>query len=210
MVKQERALRTRETLVRSAAEMFHQEGFTVASLATISRRAGVSNGALHFHFANKAAVADAVEESALARLRAVASDGPKAADCCLQRLVDATYRLARELSGDVVLRAGFELGGDPARSPGVDLRGYWQHWVQETLRQAGERGELRPEVVPEEAATAVVAGTVGMEVLGTRQPEWLDPRTVGRFWRLLLPTLAPTGLLATLSADGVDTEAPQE
>ena len=55
MVKQERALRTREALIESAAEVFDREGFSVASLTAISSRAGVSNGALHFHFASKAA-----------------------------------------------------------------------------------------------------------------------------------------------------------
>ena len=61
MVKQERAARTRQALIQAAAEVFAEEGFVTASLSTISRRAGVSNGALHFHFANKGMLADAVE-----------------------------------------------------------------------------------------------------------------------------------------------------
>lgn len=76
MVKQERAARTRETLIRSAAQIFDREGFSVASLTGISSLAGVSNGALHFHFASKAALADAVEAAALIRLLAVTDVGP--------------------------------------------------------------------------------------------------------------------------------------
>lgn len=72
MAKQERAVRTRESLIRSAAETFYREGFAVASLSVISAQAGVSSGALHFHFASKAALADAVETAALDRLRIIA------------------------------------------------------------------------------------------------------------------------------------------
>ncbi len=69
MVKQERALRTRRALIHAGAQAFADEGFTAASLTAISRAAGVSNGALHFHFENKMALARAVEEEALAALR---------------------------------------------------------------------------------------------------------------------------------------------
>ena len=63
MAEQERAVRTRERLIGSAAETFCREGFAVASLSVISAQAGVSSGALHFHFAGKAALADAVESA---------------------------------------------------------------------------------------------------------------------------------------------------
>ncbi|WP_442813919.1 TetR family transcriptional regulator [Streptomyces sp. NBC_00151] len=72
MAEQERAVRTRERLIGSAAETFCREGFAAASLCVISAQAGVSSGALHFHFAGKAALADAVESAALDRLRIIA------------------------------------------------------------------------------------------------------------------------------------------
>lgn len=63
MTKQDRAVRTRLALIRSAAEQFEARGYVRASLAEISAGAGVSSGALHFHFANKAAVAEADRKS---------------------------------------------------------------------------------------------------------------------------------------------------
>lgn len=103
MVKQERAARTRETLIRSAAQIFDREGFSVASLTGISSLAGVSNGALHFHFASKAALADAVEAAALIRLLAVTDVGPPPGAGRVQLLVDVTHGLAAALRTDVVL-----------------------------------------------------------------------------------------------------------
>ncbi|KJY47977.1 hypothetical protein VR46_00580 [Streptomyces sp. NRRL S-444] len=202
MVKQERAARTREALIRSAAEIFDREGFSVASLTVISALAGVSNGALHFHFASKAMLADAVEEEAVTRLLAVTDAVHPPGASRVQLLVDVTHGLAAALRTDVVLRAGFELSGQTSRVPQSDLRACWQRWVEETLEQADAEGDLRPEVAARDVVSAVVAATVGFEVLGARDEMWLSASTVTRFWRLLLPTLVPAPLLADLEAEG--------
>ncbi len=78
MAKQERAARTRWLLIQAAAETFVQKGFTRASIAAISRQAGVSNGALHFHYETKDALADAVEQSAAALRRMCCRTGKRA------------------------------------------------------------------------------------------------------------------------------------
>ncbi|MFD7349969.1 TetR family transcriptional regulator, partial [Streptomyces sp. NPDC059876] len=73
MVKQDRAARTRQSLIRAGAEVYAREGFAPASLSVISRRAGVGNGALHFHFhfhfASKRALARAVGDEAARTVR---------------------------------------------------------------------------------------------------------------------------------------------
>ncbi|MFF7394323.1 ScbR family autoregulator-binding transcription factor [Streptomyces scabiei] len=200
MVKQERAARTRQKLIRSAAEVFDREGYAVASLTTISARAGVSNGALHFHFASKTALAEAVADAAALRLRDIVDQPPAAGS--LQNLVDTTHRLARQLRADVVLRAGFELGRDAGREPPADVCGHWQHWVEHLLERADSAGELRTDVSTLAVATAVVATTAGLEVLARREEHWLSRQTVARFWDLLLPTLATRDLLPALKPSG--------
>ncbi|MFC8899530.1 ScbR family autoregulator-binding transcription factor [Streptomyces cinereoruber] len=202
MVKQERAARTRETLIRSAAEVFDREGFSASSLSQISSLAGVSNGALHFHFENKAALADAVEAEALDRLRVVTGVGPPVGAGRVQFLVDATQGLAGALRRDVVLRAGFALSGGPARPVRTGLREHWRSWVEEAVKHAEEEGELRPEAAAQDVVTAVVAATVGFEVLGVRDAQWLSAAAVGRFWRLLLPTLVPEDALHGIRVEG--------
>lgn len=174
----------------------------MASLTAISTLAGVSNGALHHHFTSKAALTDAVEEAALARLLAVTEPVLPVGAGRVQLLVDVTHRLAAALRGDVVLRAGFELSGEMSRPPHVDLREWWRRWVEETLKQADAESELRPDVTASDVVSAVVAATVGFEVLGVREAEWLSASTVTRFWRLLLPTVVPAALLEDLHAAG--------
>lgn len=201
MVKQERALRTREALIKSAATVFDRDGFSVASLTAISSLAGVSNGALHFHFASKAALADSVEEAAAERLGRIVTAQEDAVGNALQSLVDASHDLARRLTEDVVLRAGFELSRDQVREGGPGLYRQWHEWVEGALERADGEGVLN-EVTPEEVASSVVAATTGFEVLGTQDQAWLSQRTVTRFWQLLLPRLADASVLGDLVAAG--------
>ncbi len=206
MVKQERAARTRQALILSAAEVFDREGFTVASLTAISSQAGVSNGALHFHFASKAELAFAVETVALHRLAALTMGGGGAVAhngvtriSSLQMLVNATHALARSLAEDVVLRAGFELSGSGARDAEQNLRRHWRQWVEQVLERAHGAGELEATVAAQDVMAAVVAATVGFEVLGNEDPLWLSASTLTRFWQLLLPRLATATLLTALT-----------
>ncbi|MFF9335577.1 ScbR family autoregulator-binding transcription factor [Streptomyces albogriseolus] len=189
MVKQERALRTRQALIRAGAELFAREGFVAASLSTISGEAGVSNGALHFHFESKRALARAVEDEALARLRLVIEESLGRDGRALPALVDATYGLVDRIAEDVVVRAGFELGDDPGRGESASLRREWQHWVEETVRRAERDGWLTRGVSADDAATVVVAATVGFEVLGGEEAAWLSQERVAGLWKLLLPRL---------------------
>ncbi|MFE1261677.1 ScbR family autoregulator-binding transcription factor [Streptomyces albogriseolus] len=189
MVKQERALRTRQALIRAGAELFAREGFVAASLSTISGEAGVSNGALHFHFESKRALARAVEDEALVRLRLVIEESLGRDGRALPALVDATYGLVDRIAEDVVVRAGFELGDDPGRGESASLRREWQHWVEETVRRAERDGWLARGVSADDAVTVVVAATVGLEVLGGEESAWLSQERVAGLWKLLLPRL---------------------
>lgn len=217
MAQQERAVRTRNALIESAAELFCKDGFDVVSLSTISARAGVSNGALHFHFASKAALAAAVWEAAAQRLRRITVEGRARGEAAataggagaigsggsLQVLVDTTHALLRGLRHDVILRAGFDLSESPVPvAAGADLRRRWQIWVEGVLAEAAREGALARDVSPQDAAHAVVAATVGFGALGSRNAQWLSQSMLTRFWALLLPRLATEAALKGLVPSG--------
>ncbi|MFB7502322.1 ScbR family autoregulator-binding transcription factor [Streptomyces broussonetiae] len=189
MVKQERAARTRRSLIHAAAEVFAQTGFVPASLGAISARAGVSNGALHFHFANKGMLAEAVEAEATEAVRRLTEAARARHGDSLQTVVDAMHALIGALAEDVVVRAGFELAGDIARRTASPLRREWQHWVEDSLRRAEHAGALAEGVSWKDAARVVVAVGVGLEVLGGEDATWLSRQSVTRIWDLLLPLL---------------------
>ncbi|MEU9001000.1 ScbR family autoregulator-binding transcription factor [Streptomyces sp. NPDC048551] len=187
MVKQERALRTRESLVRAAAEVFAEEGFTVASVAAISERAGVTPGALHFHFDGKDALARAVEERAAEVVRGITGVGGDP----LRALVGSSYALVASVGDEVLVRAGFVLGGDVAHRSPVDVRAQWWRWAEEALGAAARDGLLAEGVSVPDAARLVVAVTVGLGALEPVGPEGEAPHALTRIWSVLLPGIAP-------------------
>ncbi|GHB82288.1 TetR family transcriptional regulator [Streptomyces cirratus] len=213
MVKQERAARTRESLVRAAAEVFAEEGYETASIATISKRAGVSTGGLHFHFGSKAALGDAVVERAAESLRMITVSRIAGANS-LQSLVDSTHDLVALLGRDAVVSAAFGLvAGNGARSAvgrerGWAVRRQWQRWVEAMFREAAAEGLLADAVSPRDAAAAVVAAIVGFEVLGADRREWSSRSSLTRYWNLMLPQLVARHRLGDVLAGGSAEPSP--
>lgn len=58
----EDAGKTRETLLESAENLFLEKGFAATSLEDIARHAGVTRGAVYWHFENKQALFDTMHE----------------------------------------------------------------------------------------------------------------------------------------------------
>ncbi|MEU6955200.1 ScbR family autoregulator-binding transcription factor [Streptomyces sp. NPDC045714] len=206
MAKQHRALLTRQELIRSAAEVFGSAGYAEASIATISSRAGVSNGALHFHFKNKRALGEAVELIAEQILLRLTGRVPLRHPSPLQLLVDTSHLLARGLRDDPVLRAGFGLGSDPTWQSDVKLWEQWQDWVQLMLTVARDQGSLAPQVAVEDAAFAIVAVVAGFDALNRTGAKWDARHAVTRYWRLVLPQLSTEAAREELNPEGTAAE----
>ncbi|MEV5953928.1 ScbR family autoregulator-binding transcription factor [Streptomyces sp. NPDC051987] len=192
MVKQLRAARTRQALVLAAAEIFAADGYALSSLPAISRRAGVSAGALHFHFPSKDALAMEVERAARRSVEELVADRQPAAPSPLHLLVTVTREVLVAVAADVVVRAGFRLSVDPSRKNGMGFGCWWRGWVREELLRAQRAGELADGVSPDRAATLIVAATLGFEVLGVPDRDRIAPHAE-QFWTLVLPQLAARG-----------------
>ncbi|QMU73268.1 ScbR family autoregulator-binding transcription factor [Streptacidiphilus sp. P02-A3a] len=204
MAQQGRAALTRRRLIQSAAQSFDTHGFRDAGLAEISGAAGVSNGALHFHFDTKEALAAAVEDEAmqaLARLwEPVGGDLPALPS--LQQLIDSTHALAALLREDVVVRAAFRMRYEGTSGIGrADPRAAWEAFVAARLDGAAAERTLAEGVPPKDAAQTITATTAGFEILGRTDPIWLSEDALLAFWRLLLPRLAAPEALARYPFD---------
>ncbi|MFD6278087.1 TetR family transcriptional regulator [Streptomyces sp. NPDC060209] len=208
MAQQGRALRTRDALIESAAEIFDRQGFTLASLSMISSHAGVSNGALHFHFANKASLADAVAAAAELRLtRITGRHEGRPPGGSLQLLIDTTHDLVRELGEDVLLRVGFNTVRSLDRSgASADSRDLWAAWVGETLDRAREERVLRQDAPADAVVATLVATTLSLGVL-TQSPPVHRADTVTHLWGLLLPRLVTGAFADRLMPSGTPAES---
>jgi AcrR family transcriptional regulator len=204
MVKQVRAARTRQALIVAAAEIFADVGYASATLPAISKRAGVSSGALHFHFATKDSLAAEVEAEAAESVRELADRCRSEVDTSLQALVDTTCCLLLVLAADPVVRAGFRLSGDPSRPGEAEMLHWWRTLVRDLITQAERAGELARDVSPEAATVAIVAATFGFQAAGAADRSWLAAERVAQFWSFVLPRLAASpdhGLVSTVAQD---------
>ncbi|MFP3992291.1 ScbR family autoregulator-binding transcription factor [Streptomyces sp. E11-3] len=202
MSKQERAVRTRSQLIVSAARTFCRHGYAEAGMTVISRLSGVSSGALYFHFPSKAALAEAVETEAARALHAVARHIGQRRESALQGLVDTSHALAQLLRENVVAKAGLRLNCDGHASSPLDLRQEWQACVQRLLTEASREGWLNPELSRQHMTSAIVAATVGFEVLSEDDQEWLSRYSLTGFWQLQLPRMTTPYALGQLDPAG--------
>ncbi|CAL9659491.1 ScbR family autoregulator-binding transcription factor [Streptomyces sp. enrichment culture] len=187
VVKQERAARTRAALIRAAAETFAEYGFAGTTVSRIAERAGLTLGAMYFHFKSK-------EE--LARLIVTSQPElvvPPLDSQGLQHAVDLTLAWAYELLDNPVLRAGARLVMDQRLFIEPDMNSYrqWTDILRDDFEQARRRRELRADVDTEACARLIVSSCTGAQIhtqLETSHREL--PARVEEMWRCLLPALA--------------------
>ncbi|MEU4177390.1 ScbR family autoregulator-binding transcription factor [Streptomyces sp. NPDC026589] len=197
-LKQERAEQTRRALLLAAAEVFDEYGYAGASITRILKRAGVTAGALYFHFGSKEDLAKAVMNSQPDTLV------PLIAASGLQRLIDLTLVWSWQLQRDPLLRAGVRLTneqssiGDSANSdPYETFRGI----MSACLDEARERGELQPGIEPIVVAEFVIAACTGMQMYSNIVSGRRDlPVRTQQMWHLLLPGIAVPAVITRAEA----------
>jgi TetR/AcrR family transcriptional regulator, transcriptional repressor for nem operon len=174
--------RTRARLLGAAFKEMHRSGFRNADLDAILARAGVTKGALYYHFDNKEALGYAVVDEVMATdlhqkwvqplrnskdpidvlVRIVQSESLKRND--VQRSCPL-LNLSQEMSG---IDEGF-------RRRTAKLFGNWHDAIAEALREGQKRGVVRSDINASETATFLIAVYEGYVVL-TKNSQ--DPRTM--------------------------------
>ena len=191
-MRRERAARTRLAILEAAAEVFDRRGYDAATISEILQVAGVTKGALYFHFDSKEAVALGVLDQQDQRL----SVPPQSTK--VQELVDTALVHAYRVRTDPVVRAGVRLslgrwagGADPS---GPFLR--WREATSRLLRAAKENGELLPHVVPEESADVCVGAFAGVQSMSKALTGYADlDERAAALQRHLMPAICVPALL---------------
>ncbi|MGW1104693.1 ScbR family autoregulator-binding transcription factor [Streptomyces sp. NPDC002540] len=191
---QARSQRTRQRLVHAGAQMFNRNGYANATLGQIAGAAGMTKGALYFHFASKDALADAVQERGRAMVQDFITEHQEAGVPPVQVLIDMTHWLARTFHDDPVIRAGFRITNEcTGRQPPVT--DFHQTWITEVLRllgQAREAGALQDRETYDGPETLLSATVCGIGVLaGTGMPHPQLSARVTALWKPLLSALVP-------------------
>jgi AcrR family transcriptional regulator len=184
---QERAVRTRELLLNAAAEVFDEYGYAGAGVTKILDRAGVTAGALYFHFKSKEGLAFEVMHAQQGAIE------PPLNSHGLQRLVDITLVWSQQLRVDPLLRAGVRLAVEQGSFGLQDATTFlnWRETMRDCLREADSAGELLPGAELDRVAEFIVGACTGVQLYAHLVSGRADlPERTVRMWLLLLPGIA--------------------
>ncbi|MEU1039090.1 ScbR family autoregulator-binding transcription factor [Streptomyces sp. NPDC005551] len=195
MARQERAVRTKLAILNAAAAVFDERGYEAATIGEVLARAGVTKGALYFHFPSKQALAEGV----LGQQFAAVSVVPQASR--LQEFVDTGLLVAYQMRRDPMVSAvaRLSLEQDMRAQFGTAALTQWIDACRHLLQEAKKQGELLPHVDPEESAWLFSAAWTGVQVYSQilAGREDLETRVVTLFEHLL-PSIAVPAVLGRL------------
>lgn len=181
---------TRAALLDAAEQVFLERGVSSTTLEQIARRAGVTRGAIYWHFKDKtdlfSAMLDRVqlpfaEFADRYRQRDGGEDplGTLQSICrlALARLEESeTYRNVYDI---LLNRCEFATDLNPVYERQLRIQNENLYAAQSDFERAGELGQLRPSVEPRIAATALFALMHGLYVSWLWQPARFAIRAEG-------------------------------
>jgi AcrR family transcriptional regulator len=171
--------------------MFDRLGYERTTLSGISDAAAVSKGALSFHFASKAELADTVQRMGCDATRTSLEHLRSQEVPALQILVDMTHATARQLATNHLVRAGVRLNYE-LRTPSDAKTNFFAGWHELFLLATldAERDQsLRAECPPVTVAGLALSLVCWTFVVQHRTAEETRAQ-LAAFWGMLLPALA--------------------
>ncbi|MFE2432557.1 ScbR family autoregulator-binding transcription factor [Streptomyces sp. NPDC059373] len=190
---QQRSERTVRRLILSAAAEFDRGGYARTTMDDITRAAGVTKGALYFHFSSKDELADAVQIRGRDLVEDFLEDVRTRESSPLQMLVDVTHHLNLLLHEEPAVRASVRIARERALrpAPSFDFYRTWLDQAWQLLQEAQTGDELGMDIADTPARTLITSVTSGVEVLSWTGVPYADAsRWLTGLWDLLLPALA--------------------
>ncbi|MEV0375560.1 ScbR family autoregulator-binding transcription factor [Streptomyces sp. NPDC050636] len=198
MAQQDRAIKTRRVILEAAASVFDELGYDRATIAEVLERAGMTKGALYFHFASKEQLALAVLEEQVIDI-AVAPQKIK-----LQEFVDAGQILSFRLRSDPLQRGAARLSVEQGanRLDRNQSMMSWAAFVESLLAEAKERGEVLDSVDVRETAELICGAFAGLQIMSKVLTDHADLcRRLTVFHEHIMPSIAVPAILARLDLD---------
>ena len=198
----EDARATRSLILDTAELVFERRGVSGASLHEIAKAAGLTRGAIYWHFKDKAALFDAMMERAHLPLEESGlACGFRGADTTVSQLRDGLVAVLKHVVTDPQMRRVFSIAShkveyvgdtEALRDRHVSVRSECLADIERTLQRAMRRGELVRRMPARAAA-------VGLHALvdGLLQNWMLDP---GDFDLVKVGSQVVDAYLASLAA----------
>ncbi|MGA7623869.1 MAG: TetR/AcrR family transcriptional regulator [Candidatus Acidiferrales bacterium] len=156
--------RTRDRLMQAAFHAIHESGFRGTDLETILRAAGVTKGAMYYHFENKEALGYAVVDEIIASITREKwlwplQNAKNPIDTLIGIVQSTSLRPADLRCGCPLNNLSQEMSplDEGFRKRTAKVFGDWQNAIATALRDGRQRKIVRSDVKPEEAASFLVA-----------------------------------------------------
>lgn len=181
---------TREALLDAAEQEFLRRGVARTSLEHIARRAGVTRGAIYWHFRDKAALFAAMLERVRLPFADMADAYRREVDgqdplgllrrlCRIALATLATNQTYRNVYSILLTRCEFAGEVNPAFEGQMAIDAESLRRVEGDFRLARELGQMAPDIEPQVAARALYALMNGIYTSWLRAPESFDIRADG-------------------------------
>jgi TetR/AcrR family acrAB operon transcriptional repressor len=180
----EEALITREQLLDAAEHVFRARGVGHASLAEVADAAGVTRGAVYWHFDSKAALfqamverADMPHDACLQKMESSAGNDPLAAlraAAVESLLLVTTDERARRVYDVVFLRCEYTEDLAAVRDQYLQSRQSCYQKIEHTMRAAVQRGQLPAHLDVRCATRGLYAFIGGLMRDSIETPEQID------------------------------------
>jgi AcrR family transcriptional regulator len=166
--------RTRERLLKAGYQEVYRSGFQSASIDTILTAANVTKGALYHHFESKEALGHAIIDEVVSTflrnrwLQPLRQSEDKDPIDALIDIVQSIPARPRDLKGGcplVNLAQEMSLLDEQFRKRLETMFLAWRESVALALRRGQSEGTVRRDLVPDEAASFLIAMVEGYEVL---------------------------------------------
>ncbi|MFG3128134.1 TetR/AcrR family transcriptional regulator [Streptomyces tendae] len=163
-------------LLRAAAELMDEQGVRSLTLARVGERAGYSRGLVTHHFGSKQALVERLARTAQAGFVPGLEDLPPGLDRLLRLIDGYVGQLGRM---NVLNRVFLLLWAEAATSPDLapvfrERSEAFRADLREDLTAGIAEGTIRPDVAPDETATALFAQLRGIGMQQLVDPAHID------------------------------------
>lgn len=195
---------TREKILLGAADVIKRVGYANATLGDILETAGVTKGALYFHFESKEDIAHALVEEQHRTTVEAATQILETDASGVELMMRLCMDLAIRLVDDPVVRAGIRLTTDSSTFA-TPLQDPYRDWIatfEQLAKRADLEGETNGRVEPEMLARVIIPSFTGIQLVSETFTGRKDlPERIYELWRVLLIAIMPAdkleGMLTT-------------
>jgi TetR/AcrR family transcriptional repressor of nem operon len=191
--------RTRKRLLHAAFQEIHRSGFRSADVDAILAKAGVTKGALYYHFDNKEALGYAVVDEVIAtkvhqKWVQPLRNAKNPIDVLIRILHSESLKREDVHRGCYLLNLSQEMSGldEGFRSRTARVYKDWHDAMAEALREGQKRRVVRSDIDANETATFLLAAWEGYAVLAKNSQDvrmlQSGQRSVSRHLDSLRPT----------------------